>query len=305
MTHWSLRGRDVREDDAMSGGPSMLGAVAKGTHRVGWALVILGMLAALAPVATGAAMVVVIGLVLLAAAALIGLWGWQTREAGKGNAGLVVAALGAMAGLLLVVQPTAGLSLVRLLLIGYFLLSGAAEIAAAWELRPSRRQLDVDADLGRRIHPRGQRTVGRLADLRGPRHRAPLGGETRLCRLGCGATVSSPRFRRRPSGGTPGTAALAWNEARRRAQWRLTSPVRRDVQGPRPPASECKRRRPRRAVWQFLVACIKRSHWGESPRIDRRQRPYRASSDTAGRNPRDKKGVNRWKRRSLAWQLKR
>jgi len=137
LTHWSLRGRDVREDDAMSGGPSMLGAVAKGTHRVGWALVILGMLAALAPVATGAAMVVVIGLVLLADAALIGLWGWQTREAGKGNAGLVVAALGAMAGLLLVVQPTAGLSLVRLLLIGYFLLSGAAEIAAAWELRPS------------------------------------------------------------------------------------------------------------------------------------------------------------------------
>ena len=121
----------------MSGGPSMLGAVAKGTHRVGWALVVLGMLAALAPVATGAAMVVVIGLVLLADAALIGLWGWQTREAGKGNAGLVVAALGAMAGLLLVVQPTAGLSLVRLLLIGYFLLSGAAEIAAAWELRPS------------------------------------------------------------------------------------------------------------------------------------------------------------------------
>ena len=121
----------------MSGGPSMLGALAKGTHRVGWALVILGVLAALAPVATGAAMVVVIGLVLLAAAALIGLWGWQAREAGKGNTGLVVAALAAIAGLVLVVQPTAGLSLVRLLLIGYFLLSGAAEIATAWELRSS------------------------------------------------------------------------------------------------------------------------------------------------------------------------
>jgi uncharacterized membrane protein HdeD (DUF308 family) len=115
----------------------MLGALAKGTHRVGWALVILGMLAALAPVATGAAVVVVIGLVLLAAAALIGLWGWQMRKAGTGNTGLVVAALAAIAGLVLVVQPTAGLSLVRLLLIGYFLLSGAAEIAAAWELRSS------------------------------------------------------------------------------------------------------------------------------------------------------------------------
>jgi uncharacterized membrane protein HdeD (DUF308 family) len=37
----------------------------------------------------------------------------------------------------LVVQPTAGLSLVRLLLIGYLLLSGAAEIATGWELRSS------------------------------------------------------------------------------------------------------------------------------------------------------------------------
>src|SRR5215475_8527056 len=121
----------------MSGGRSILGAVTKGTHGVGWALVVLGVLAALAPVATGAAMVVVIGLVLLAAAALIGWWGWQAREAGKGNTGLVVAALAAIAGLVLVVQPTAGLSLVRVLLIGYFLLSGAAEIATAWELRSS------------------------------------------------------------------------------------------------------------------------------------------------------------------------
>jgi uncharacterized membrane protein HdeD (DUF308 family) len=121
----------------MSGGRSILGGLVKGAHHVGWALVILGVVAALAPVATGATVVVVIGLVLLAAAALIGSWGLRAREAGKGSTGLVIAALAAIAGLVLVVQPTAGLSLVRLLLIGYFLLSGAAEIATAWELRSS------------------------------------------------------------------------------------------------------------------------------------------------------------------------
>jgi uncharacterized membrane protein HdeD (DUF308 family) len=115
----------------------MLGSLIQGTHVVGWALVILGVVAALAPVMAGATVVVVIGLVLLAAAVLIGAWGLRAREAGKGNGGLVIAALAAIAGLLLVVQPTAGLSLVRLLLIGYLLLSGAAEIASAWELRSS------------------------------------------------------------------------------------------------------------------------------------------------------------------------
>jgi uncharacterized membrane protein HdeD (DUF308 family) len=116
----------------------MLGGLVKATHYVGWGLVVLGLIAALAPVATGATVVVVIGLVLLAAAALIGSWGLRAREAGKGSTGLVIAALAAIAGLVLVVQPTAGLSLVRLLLIGYFLLSGAAEIATAWELRSSK-----------------------------------------------------------------------------------------------------------------------------------------------------------------------
>ena len=121
----------------MSAEPSMLGGLVKGTYYVGWGLVILGLVAALAPVATGATVVVVIGLVLLAAAALIGSWGLRAGEAGNGSTGLVIAALAAIAGLVLVVQPTAGLSLVRLLLIGYFLLSGAAEIATAWELRSS------------------------------------------------------------------------------------------------------------------------------------------------------------------------
>jgi uncharacterized membrane protein HdeD (DUF308 family) len=116
---------------------SILGGLAHGTRFVGWALVILGAVAALAPVATGATIVVVIGVVLLVAAALLGWWGLRAREAGKGNAGLVIAALAAVAGLVLVVQPTAGLSLVRFLLIGYLLLSGAAEIATAWELRSS------------------------------------------------------------------------------------------------------------------------------------------------------------------------
>ncbi len=37
--------------------------------------------------------------------------------------------------MVLVVQPSAGFALVRLALVGYFLASGASEIALAWEVR--------------------------------------------------------------------------------------------------------------------------------------------------------------------------
>jgi uncharacterized membrane protein HdeD (DUF308 family) len=115
----------------------ILGGLVKGTSHLGWALVVLGALAAIAPVAMGATVVVVVGLVLLAAAVLIGSWGSRAREAGRGSTGLVVAGLTGLAGLVLVVQPTAGLELVRFLLVVYFVLSGLAEIATAFGLRSS------------------------------------------------------------------------------------------------------------------------------------------------------------------------
>jgi uncharacterized membrane protein HdeD (DUF308 family) len=113
----------------------MLSGLIKGTHHVGWALVGFGLIAALAPLAAGTAVMVVVGLVLLAAAALLGWFGLRAREAGVGPTPLVVAGLAALVGLVLVFNPSSGLSIVRLLLLGYFLLSGASELLTAWELR--------------------------------------------------------------------------------------------------------------------------------------------------------------------------
>jgi uncharacterized membrane protein HdeD (DUF308 family) len=120
----------------MTGPRSFLRKVMTGTNVVGWALVVLGLVAAVAPLATGMAMVVTIGLVLVAGGTLIGLFGLRARAAGNGNLGLVIGAVTALCGLVLVVQPSAGLSLVRLILVGYFLASGASEITMAWEVRP-------------------------------------------------------------------------------------------------------------------------------------------------------------------------
>ena len=120
----------------MSQAPGLLALVDRGVRHVGTGLIVLGAVVAIAPLTSGLAVAVVIGLVLLAAGALIGLFGLRAREAGKGNLGLVVGALAALCGLVLVVQPSAGLAVVRWILIPYLLASGASELALALRLRP-------------------------------------------------------------------------------------------------------------------------------------------------------------------------
>lgn len=114
---------------------SVLGSVIRGTHHTGWLLVAVGVLAAVAPVAVGEAVLVLTGLLLLAAAVLLGMFWGRLRELGLGHTMLLIAILAAVAGLVLVIRPTGALSLIRLLLIGYFLLSAVSELMSAWELR--------------------------------------------------------------------------------------------------------------------------------------------------------------------------
>lgn len=114
----------------------VLGAVEQWIRYVGLGLVLLGIVACAAPLLSGLTIAVVVGLVLLAAGALLALFGMRARASGKGNFILVSGALAAICGLVLVVQPTAGLAVVRWILIPYLLSSGASEVALAFRLRP-------------------------------------------------------------------------------------------------------------------------------------------------------------------------
>ena len=115
---------------------TLLGALNRGVRYVGLGLMILGVVACVAPLMSGLAIAVVVGLVLLAAGALVGLFGVRARESGKGNLALIIGGLAGVCGLVLIVQPSAGLSVVRWNLIPYMLISGASEAALALRLRP-------------------------------------------------------------------------------------------------------------------------------------------------------------------------
>lgn len=114
----------------------LLSAVDWMVRWVGIGLVVLGVVAFVAPLMSGLALAVVVGFVVLAAGALVVLFGLSAREAGKGNLPLVIGGLAALCGLVLIVQPSAGLYVVRWILIGYMLISGASEAALALRLRP-------------------------------------------------------------------------------------------------------------------------------------------------------------------------
>jgi uncharacterized membrane protein HdeD (DUF308 family) len=115
---------------------SLLGPLNRGIRYVGHGLMILGGVACIAPLTSGLAVAVVVGLVLLAAGALVGLFGWRARESGKGDLALVIGGLAALCGIVLIVQPSAGLSVVQWILVAYLLLGGGSEVGLALRLRP-------------------------------------------------------------------------------------------------------------------------------------------------------------------------
>ena len=108
----------------------------RGMRWVGFGLIALGVVAIVAPLLSGLAIAVVVGLVLLAAGALLGVFGVHARASGKGNVALIIGGLAALSGLVLVVQPSAGLAVVRWVLIAYLLASGVPEAALAFRVRP-------------------------------------------------------------------------------------------------------------------------------------------------------------------------
>jgi uncharacterized membrane protein HdeD (DUF308 family) len=122
------------EKIAMSQLKSLLGTLDGVLRYVGIGLMVLGVVACVAPLTSGLAIAVIVGLVLLAAAALVALFGVRAREAG--DLFLIIGGVAAICGLVLIVQPSAGLSVVRWILIAYMLISGASEAALAWRLRP-------------------------------------------------------------------------------------------------------------------------------------------------------------------------
>ncbi len=112
----------------MAESPALLNRLAAGTRYLGLGLIGLGVLTVLAPAVTGGAVVVVIGLLLLAGGVVLAVFGWHTWSAGKGAFGLVVGGLTAACGVALVANPISSLSLVTTLVAVCFVAGGISQL---------------------------------------------------------------------------------------------------------------------------------------------------------------------------------
>ena len=108
-----------------------------GTLRfLGMALMILGALAILAPLAAGVAIAALVG-VLVVASGIVRLgFAFRAGSLGRGVLGGLLGALGVVCGLLMLAHPLLGLAFLTLLLAAYFIVTGVFEVLYALRLRP-------------------------------------------------------------------------------------------------------------------------------------------------------------------------
>ena len=106
------------------------------TIGIGVLLVVVGFLSLIAPLASGVAITFLVGVLLLAGGIGQLLLAFRAGAFGRGVLIFLVGAIAAVAGLLLIFEPIAGLASITLLLAAYFVATGILAIIAAFRLRP-------------------------------------------------------------------------------------------------------------------------------------------------------------------------
>jgi uncharacterized membrane protein HdeD (DUF308 family) len=120
----------------MNGASQLLGGLAKGLRFLGLLLAGLGVLVVLAPMVAGAAVVMVVGLVLLLAGIALGLFGYQAYTLGKGPFGLLAGAFAGVCGLVLLLNPVTSLSTVTMIVASCLVVQGIAQVFLGLRLMP-------------------------------------------------------------------------------------------------------------------------------------------------------------------------
>jgi uncharacterized membrane protein HdeD (DUF308 family) len=101
---------------------------------LGFVVTIVGALMIAAPLVTGMAVAILVGMLLIAAGILRVLFAMKARAWGGGAAGVVVGVLAIVCGVIMMVNPGWTLGFLTLLLAGYLVIHGVFEIVTALAL---------------------------------------------------------------------------------------------------------------------------------------------------------------------------
>ncbi len=106
------------------------------TVAVGVALTIMGLLAIMAPLFTGAAVTILVGILMLAAGITRGVFAFRAQTFGKGALMFLLGGIVALGGVLLLARPLIGLASLTMVLAAFFFADGIIEAVYAFQLRP-------------------------------------------------------------------------------------------------------------------------------------------------------------------------
>ena len=106
------------------------------TVAIGVALTIFGILAIMAPLFTGAAVTILVGVLMIAAGITRGVFAFRAQSFGKGALAFLLGAIIAVGGVLLLARPLIGLASMTAVLAVFFFADGIMEAVYAFQLRP-------------------------------------------------------------------------------------------------------------------------------------------------------------------------
>jgi len=106
------------------------------TVALGVTLILFGILAIMAPLFTGTAVTIIVGVLMIAAGITRGMFAFKAQRFGKGVWMFLLGAIIAIGGVFLLARPLIGLASLTMVLAAFFFSDGIIEMIYSFKLRP-------------------------------------------------------------------------------------------------------------------------------------------------------------------------
>jgi len=129
----------------MSAEKTVLQNVSSKMRLMGWLSIIFGVLAIAMPWIAGESILMLIGVLVMAAGILRMIWAFQAGSLGKGILVFLIGALTLLAGIAVIANPLMSSAVLTIMLAVYFLVDGFSELFAAFSVKEGKGWLLFDA----------------------------------------------------------------------------------------------------------------------------------------------------------------
>lgn len=129
----------------MSAEKTMLQNVSSRMKLMGWLSIIFGVLAIAMPWIAGQSILLMVGVLVMAAGVLRMIWAFQAGSLGKGILVFLIGVLTLLAGIAVIAHPLMSSAVLTIMLAVYFLVDGISELIAAFSVKEGKGWLLFDA----------------------------------------------------------------------------------------------------------------------------------------------------------------